>query len=132
MSPVSLLKRPAKHHGHSASELKPVELDHLPLLQKPVQPLLLAVAPTCVPNFPLGHSPAHWLSFVRPVALLKRPLEQRPLHLSLEVFPVPDSQRPIEHTPVHCALLMAFVAVPNRPAAHAEEQLDPPSPVLLW
>ena len=118
MSPVLLLKRPARHHGHSASELRPVELDHFPALQKAVHPVLIEVVPSAVPNFPLGHRPSHWLSSARALTILKRPLEQRPLHWSLEVFPVPDSQRPIEHTPVHCALLMAFVAVPNRPAAH--------------
>ena len=130
MSPVLLLKRPARHHGHSASELRPVELDHFPALQKAVHPVLIEVVPSAVPNFPLGHRPSHWLSAVRALTILKRPLEQRPRHWSLELFPVPLSKRPGEHSSVHWLASVAPVVGPNRPAAQALHWLSPLLPLL--
>lgn len=130
MSPVLLLKRPARHHGHSASELRPVELDHFPALQKAVHPVLIEVVPSAVPNFPLGHRPSHWVSEMRAVWILKRPTEQRSLHWSLELLPEVSSKRPAEQTPVHWLLAVAPVEGPNRPAAQALHWLFPLLPLL--
>ena len=130
MSPVLLLKRPARHHGHSASELRPVELDHFPALQKAVHPVLIEVVPSAVPNFPLGHRPSHWVSEMRAVWILKRPTEQRSLHWSLELLPEVSSKRPAEQTPVHWLLAVAPVEGPNRPAAQALHWLSPLLPLL--
>ena len=125
-----MLKRPARHHGHSASELRPVEFDHFPALQKAVHPVLLEVVPFFVPNFPLGHRPSHWLSTVRALTILKRPLEQRPRHWWLELFPVPLSKRPGEHSPVHWLASVAPVVGPNRPDAHTSHWLFAEFPTL--
>ena len=130
MSPVLLLKRPARHHGHSASELRPVEFDHFPALQKAVHPVLIEVVPFFVPNFPLGHRPSHWVSEMRAVWILKRPTEQRSLHWSLELLPEVSSKRPAEQTPVHWLLAVAPVEGPNRPAAQALHWLSPLLPLL--
>ena len=130
MSPVLLLKRPARHHGHSASELRPVEPDHFPALQKAVHPVLIEVVPSAVPNFPLGHRPSHWVSEMRAVWILKRPTEQRSLHWSLELLPEVSSKRPAEQTPVHWLLAVAPVEGPNRPAAQALHWLSPLLPLL--